>query len=323
VTDPVPRYTVCTACAAARAAGNLDEARNCSSCHGTAMVRNPESYVCNRCGEGMYIQPNWGPHGLIEARVSGGYASPHLLDLVRYKFSLCEKCLREMFDQFKVPPEIQDKHGGATTYAEESTRYKRWQWRKTNGHIEKLKAGLCNATIECEKTADWRVFASGTLTDDACCEEHRSFFQYANTLYVPAAPITDCRRGDRPTKEQATRILSAFLGVAARHGASSLHPTYFQYVPDCVAEAAPIERLGWRTNRAALDSWAAVWSPVSVATSLYDLIDVVSLDVLGGQLLVGPRDQLERFAQMPGVVTASLVPELERQMSEPPPDSSS
>lgn len=289
------------------------------------MVRNPDSYICNRCGECMYIKPNWGPHGLIDARVSGGDASPHLLDFVRYKFSLCEKCLRALFDEFKVAPEIHDGRGGTTTYAEENARYKRWQWRKGKGHIEKLSTGLCNATIECDKAAEWRVFTSGSLTDDACCEEHRSFFQYANTLYVPAKPIADCRSEEKPTREQATRILSTFLGVAARPEAKG---TYFRHVPDCAAEVAGLDHLGWRTNRSALDNWAAVWLPSGGAGGTTidarpDADETITTDLPGGKLLVAPRDVIEPFAAMPGVETAPILPELERQMSEPPPDSSS
>lgn len=42
-------------------------------------------------------------YGLIEATVSGGYKSDSLSDGTTYTFSLCENCLDELFNQFKVP----------------------------------------------------------------------------------------------------------------------------------------------------------------------------------------------------------------------------
>jgi hypothetical protein len=40
--------------------------------------------------------------GLIEATVSGGYDSTHLDDGDVYTFSLCERCLKELIDSFKL-----------------------------------------------------------------------------------------------------------------------------------------------------------------------------------------------------------------------------
>ncbi len=34
----------------------------------------------------------------------GGYFTPNILsDLTKYKFNLCEQCLKDMFDKFKIP----------------------------------------------------------------------------------------------------------------------------------------------------------------------------------------------------------------------------
>lgn len=55
---------------------------------------------CNKCGEsckGAIGNLN----GLIEAKVSGAYDSTHIGDGDVYEFSLCEKCLSELFDTFK------------------------------------------------------------------------------------------------------------------------------------------------------------------------------------------------------------------------------
>lgn len=44
-------------------------------------------------------------YGLIEATVTGGYDSGALSDYTQYTFSLCETCLKRLFDSFKLPPE--------------------------------------------------------------------------------------------------------------------------------------------------------------------------------------------------------------------------
>ena len=66
--------------------------------------------VCNKCGKSCVpkeiSQDNCVEgYGLIEASVRGGYYSPSLYDDVMYKFSICEECLRELFDNFVIPPQ--------------------------------------------------------------------------------------------------------------------------------------------------------------------------------------------------------------------------
>lgn len=57
---------------------------------------------CNKCGFSCK-DPNGQFCGLIEAEVSGGYGSTHLGDGDVYIFSLCERCLLEMFEKFHYP----------------------------------------------------------------------------------------------------------------------------------------------------------------------------------------------------------------------------
>jgi len=67
---------------------------------------------CNKCGENLKMTEKdfegkdffAGYYGLVDAHVSGGYLSKHLCDLQYYEFSMCEKCVKEMFDAFKNPP---------------------------------------------------------------------------------------------------------------------------------------------------------------------------------------------------------------------------
>lgn len=43
-------------------------------------------------------------NGLIEHTVCGVYGSDSLEDMTSYTFSLCEHCLKELFDTFATPP---------------------------------------------------------------------------------------------------------------------------------------------------------------------------------------------------------------------------
>ena len=67
-----------------------------------------DNIVCNKCGDSCLIPI--GKHteikestGLIEQTISGSYLSPHLEDCTNYTFSLCEKCLIELFEEFEIP----------------------------------------------------------------------------------------------------------------------------------------------------------------------------------------------------------------------------
>jgi hypothetical protein len=79
-----------------------------------------EEILCNKCGESCIPGKHdevYDAYGLIEKTARGGYWSPELYDDVSYTFSLCEKCLRELFDSFKIPP--QTKGGGLICHDEE------------------------------------------------------------------------------------------------------------------------------------------------------------------------------------------------------------
>jgi hypothetical protein len=62
---------------------------------------------CNICGTNC--KSFHGSHyGLINARITGGYESTYLKDEKSYKFSLCEKCLVNLFKTFKTSVEVKD-----------------------------------------------------------------------------------------------------------------------------------------------------------------------------------------------------------------------
>jgi len=41
----------------------------------------------------------------LSAIVGGGYESMYLEDMTTYQFDLCEKCLVELFEGFRIKPE--------------------------------------------------------------------------------------------------------------------------------------------------------------------------------------------------------------------------
>jgi hypothetical protein len=62
--------------------------------------------ICNRCGGSCKCEMNF--NGLLETCVVGAYDSTHLVDMRKYVFSLCEKCLSELFDSFLIKPEFSE-----------------------------------------------------------------------------------------------------------------------------------------------------------------------------------------------------------------------
>lgn len=82
-------------------------------------IKKDGDIICNACGKSLYEKLWSGPPpkeaeyeacGLVEKVVCGGYSSPDngLMDCTSYRFSLCENCLKKMFDTFKIPPETWD-----------------------------------------------------------------------------------------------------------------------------------------------------------------------------------------------------------------------
>jgi hypothetical protein len=64
-----------------------------------------EDIICNKCGNSCRPPGIEDFYGLIEVGFSTGYFSPAFPDGVSYTFSMCEKCLKEIFDTFKIKPQ--------------------------------------------------------------------------------------------------------------------------------------------------------------------------------------------------------------------------
>lgn len=61
-----------------------------------------EDIICNKCGKSLKADMNF--PGLVEVSVRGLFDSPRLADETVYTFSMCEDCLMDLFDTFKIPP---------------------------------------------------------------------------------------------------------------------------------------------------------------------------------------------------------------------------
>lgn len=161
----------------------------CNRCGNTRKVIDPREILCNLCGETMC--PLLGineqiPHGLHQAKVTGGYDSYHLFDLTRYTFSFCEKCLRQLFVQCKIKPDLADMDvdnnvTSEEAWAQDQESYEYRVWRDEGGHHQAYLNKKCNFEKDCQNKAIYTQLISGEFTEGCCCEEHKELFGYSNS----------------------------------------------------------------------------------------------------------------------------------------------
>lgn len=91
--------------------------------------------ICNLCGHTCEI--NSSDHGLIQAKVSGGYNSTPgngfgaLDDCTTYQFSFCEFCLDFLFQNSVVKPNVCDSNNCTPSeFVRATTRVMNDEWRK-------------------------------------------------------------------------------------------------------------------------------------------------------------------------------------------------
>lgn len=147
---------------------------------------------CNMCGESIYIKYNvTGKEektlgGIENIQVVGGYFSEYLLDMNCYTFSLCEKCLRQLFMQFKVPPHVCDINFSGTElreipFVEDQKAYEYMTWQRNGGHHQAYLNAKCNMIKECSNDAKYSFsFSEGHFSEDCSCEEHKD--RYKNVI---------------------------------------------------------------------------------------------------------------------------------------------
>jgi hypothetical protein len=125
------------------------------------------------------------PHGLYNAKVSGGYDSYHLLDMNTYVFSFCEECLRKLFMQCKIPPLV---NNNPEEFAHDQTQYEYREWQRTGGYHQAYLDRKCNFVKDCPNRAEYTQLISDSFTENCCCEEHKQLWGYGNsrlTKFIP------------------------------------------------------------------------------------------------------------------------------------------
>lgn len=72
-----------------------------------------DDILCNKCGVSLKRgdDPKLGFRGMVEVIVEGAVGSPKLVPGNEYAFSLCEHCLVELWETFKLPVEMAQAEG--------------------------------------------------------------------------------------------------------------------------------------------------------------------------------------------------------------------
>jgi hypothetical protein len=159
----------------------------CSRCNNSQMVIEPAKVLCNRCGLslrplGTHNEQN--QHGLENVYVYGGYDSYHLHDMIGYNFSICEKCLRELFNQFVIPPNVSDGTDDLNTipswtWEADSVLYDYKIWKDGGGHHQAYLDKKCNQVKNCINNAVYSILIDSEFTEDTSCEEHKEKGNFA------------------------------------------------------------------------------------------------------------------------------------------------
>lgn len=300
----------CPKCLDERTAGD-PVALNCSACKGTGFRRKSNTYVCNRCAgslmplvykenrpSGEHFGDNSGPHGLVDAEVSGGYHSHFLNDMSNYRFSLCEKCLRELFTSFKVPPKVWLYPPSDTdTYADDLEAFNRRLWRQSDAFEARFAEGRCNANEACNNKATVVKFCSESMTSELSCDEHKGRSLASNNREVPIGllqglPYISAYKGTY-TVEQCRQMTSAWLNTMGQKS------VWFRYLPgeiDLILGFDQHTAEGREAYKEVSGFWVAskgtlAFEPIAISVlgdpNALSKFKVIELD--GGTLYVGPQ----------------------------------
>jgi hypothetical protein len=185
---------------------------DCFECRGEGWVYDPAEYLCNACGGSLLPEyPEWWlrmhggrekggnhntPHGLVDASVTGGYDSKHIFDMTTYEWSMCEKCLRAMFETFKIPPRVDVYNGGAEPYEKDSEHYKFRMWERSGAALAWAREGKCNGAFECPNKTTHRLFYNHNYIgeDDSRCEEHQNNGTAMNVIPLSLSAVPGLER---------------------------------------------------------------------------------------------------------------------------------
>lgn len=198
-------YVECHQCAWRLADQRLDRdwvQNPCHRCNNTRSIIDPKELLCNMCGEGMCheikkLSGTWqsahDPAGLYNTAVTGGYESYHLFDMTRYTFSFCEKCLRHLFMQCKIKPDVasvdfDDNIAREELYHRDQESYEYRVWQDAGGHHQSYLERKCNFVKDCPNRAEYTQLISKDFTEGCCCEEHKTLWNFTNSELITFIP---------------------------------------------------------------------------------------------------------------------------------------
>ena len=159
----------------------------CRYCNNTQLFVEPSEILCNLCGECMCLPESVYPDGLYNAEVSGGYNSYYLSDMTSYEFSLCEKCLREMFIKCKIKPKVDfsfDAERNGSNWDEDYKIYEYKIWRDAGNHHQAYLNGKCNSIKDCQNDAIYTIKHQGEFSEDSSCEDHKNDWGSGCVQYI-------------------------------------------------------------------------------------------------------------------------------------------
>lgn len=301
------RYERCAFCQEARASGDWPRALACSRCRGQGIRRKPTSYLCNQCAGPLTVTHDQGDvYGLVEHSLSGHYSSDHLTDTTVYTFSLCEKCLRALFNGFTVPPRLAHYHAATgeldpsepgRAYAEDREWHEFSVWLRAGGQEKKLATGRCTYREHCIAPQAYREFSSSELSHLAPCEAHKGLPRALNCTFVPIALVAGipARRQDYSDADRL-RVLAAWLTFGVHPGYVI---TWLTYLPSCVRDAIHLPPDTGRDTPRVGGLWVPACFGSAVPWTSPELgLQYATFD--GGLLLYGDAGAVRRIARDPG-----------------------
>ncbi len=168
----------------------------CNKCGGSCVSQEWRSQVSNGADVAGYVE------GLTNASVSGGYGSRYLLDMTTYAFSICERCLREMFDAFVIPPAVGAYGGYACEPADDGYAAERasWAWHKaqwdqtSENRAQRREHGMCHDAT-CDEIGTMREAQTSGGHWKWVCAKHMchsmNYFQWPKALEMGATATCD------------------------------------------------------------------------------------------------------------------------------------
>ena len=226
------KHKACSNCLEARGNHDWERAMSCHSCNGTGILLTRVPTVCNMCSGSM--SPAEGPnkeydHGLVNCVVTGSYDSYHIFDLTNYKFSICELCLRNMFNSFEIPPSVEDSHDGEESYEEDLKAYQNRLWKDAGGFQRNFENGICNDDKDCLNKAEWRELNMFQLTDNIYCNDHINNMPDCDLAFLSFDKANGIHSINEEQSLEDKKILCNLI-LDSLSGKDLYH---FRYLPEC------------------------------------------------------------------------------------------